>query len=144
MLLVLQMRYGDFLHTHSSHTSVEADNETLCSEEESGRIVGSKCWVGAEILGKEEQEAESPLSGDGRKRVMWMSGIRAFPVEKTADSKALRQEEETMILRSERLWELSHGRPQAPRRKACRFYFESGVGGGSRWRVLNREGIETC
>ena len=49
-----------------------------------------------------------------------------------------------MILRSERLWELSHGRPQAPRRKACRFYFESGVGGGSHWRVLNREGIETC
>ena len=47
-------------------------------------------------------------------------------------------------LRSERLWELSHGRPQAPRRKACRFYFESGVGGGSHWRVLNREGIETC
>lgn len=84
MLLVLQMRYGDFLHTHSSHTSVEADNETLCSEEESGRIVGSKCWAGAEILGKVEQEAESPLSGDGRKRVMWMSGIRAFPVEKTA------------------------------------------------------------
>lgn len=84
------------------------------------------------------------MSGDARKRVMWMSGVGAFPVEETADSKALRQEEERMILRSERLWELSHGRPQAPRRKACRFYFESGVGGGSHWRVLNREGIETC
>lgn len=61
MLLVLQMLYGDFLHTHSSHTSVEADNEPLCSEEESGRIEGSKCWVGAEILGKVEQEALSHL-----------------------------------------------------------------------------------
>lgn len=61
MLLVLQMLYGDFLHTHSSHTNVEADNETLCSEEESGRIGGSKCWVGAEILGKVEQEALSHL-----------------------------------------------------------------------------------
>lgn len=61
MLLVLQMLYGDFLHTHSSHTSMEADNETLWSEEESGRIGGSKCWVGAEILGKVEQEALSHL-----------------------------------------------------------------------------------
>lgn len=31
---------------------------------------------------------------------MWMFGVRAFLVEETADSEALRQEEERMILRS--------------------------------------------
>lgn len=38
------MPHGDSLPTYSSHTGGEADNETMCSEVESGRIGGIECW----------------------------------------------------------------------------------------------------
>lgn len=38
---------GDSLPTRSSHTTREADGETLCSEVESGRIGAIRCWGGS-------------------------------------------------------------------------------------------------
>lgn len=44
---VLGAPEGASLPTWSSRTAREADNETLCSEVESGRIGAVRCWGGS-------------------------------------------------------------------------------------------------